>query len=106
VDHHHLEPLGVAAVDLVAGTPGLAALDHPATLAWAGSRRRQDAVVFGMLWIFAGLVFIGAVLWYWLRKIARALAATGAVQEAALNRAATNRGDRPISDDVDTRAIF
>lgn len=63
-------------------------------------------VVFSMFWIFLGLMFIGAVLWYWLRKISRGVTAGGAVIEAALNRAATNRGEPPVSDDVDTKAIF
>lgn len=58
------------------------------------------------MWIFAGLLVVAGVLWYWLRLIFRSLAATGAVIEAGLNRASTNRGDRPISDDVDVRRIF
>lgn len=55
---------------------------------------------------FLGCCVIAAVLWYWLRRIARTLLATGAVQEAAYNRAARNKGDTPISDDIDTRTLF
>lgn len=58
------------------------------------------------MWTFAGLLVVAAVLWYWLRWIARSLAATGSVIEAALNRAATNRGERPITDDIDPKSIF
>lgn len=56
--------------------------------------------------VFAGLLFVGAVLWYWLRKIFRSLQGTGAVIEATVNRAATIRGDAPVSDDIDTRFIY
>lgn len=58
------------------------------------------------MWTFAGLIFVGVVLWYWLRRIFRSMAATGAVIEAGLNRGAMNRGDRPISEDVDTTRLF
>lgn len=58
------------------------------------------------LGVFLGCCVIAGVLWYWLRKLVRVMAATGAVHEAALNRAATNRGDRPISDDVKASDIF
>jgi GDP-D-mannose dehydratase len=58
------------------------------------------------MWTFAGLLVVAYVLAYWLRKIYRSLQGMGAVHEAALNRAATNRGEAKISDDIDTRAIF
>lgn len=58
------------------------------------------------MWTFLGLVVVAGVLWYWLRRIARSLIATGAVIEASLNRAAVQRGETPISDQIDTRSIF
>lgn len=56
--------------------------------------------------IVLGCCVVAAVLWYWLRRIFRTLAGTGAVLEAGLNRAAVNRGDRPISEDVDVTTII
>lgn len=56
--------------------------------------------------ILVGCCILAGVLWYWLRRIFRTLAGTGAVLEAGLNRAAVNRGDRPISEDVDVRTII
>lgn len=58
------------------------------------------------VWTFFGLLCVAAVLWYWLRRIFRSLQGMGAVHEAALNRAATNRGESKISDDVDTTRIY
>lgn len=55
---------------------------------------------------FLGCCVIATVVGYWLRKIFRSLQGMGAIHEAALNRAATNRGDRPISEDVDTKSIY
>lgn len=55
---------------------------------------------------FLGCCVIALVVGYWLRLVVRALIATGAVHEAALNRAAKNRGDKPISDDIDTSRLF
>jgi len=55
---------------------------------------------------FLGCCVIAAVLWYWLRLAVRALTATCAVQEAALNRAARSRGEAPISDDIDPRTFL
>jgi hypothetical protein len=55
---------------------------------------------------FLGCCVIAAVVGYWLRRCARGLAVLCAIHEAALNRAATNRGDRPISEDIDTTRIF
>lgn len=66
---------------------------------------RAGGAYYPSMWTFAGLLVIAWVLWYWLRKIARVLASTGAVQEAAANRAAVGRGERPVSDDVDV-SIF
>jgi hypothetical protein len=48
---------------------------------------------------------IAAALSYWLRKIFRSLQGLGAVHEAALNRAARNRGEAPISSDIDVDSI-
>lgn len=58
------------------------------------------------MWTFAGLLVIAAVLWFWLRKLTRVNAATCAVIEAGLNRAAVNRGEKPVSDDIDTRTFL
>ena len=58
------------------------------------------------MWTFAGLLVVAIVLAYWLRKIYRSLQGMGAVHEAALNRAAQNRGENRISDDVDTTKIY
>lgn len=55
---------------------------------------------------FLGSCVIAAVLWYWLRRLFRSHQVLTAMIEAGLNRASTNRGDRPISDDVDTKRIF
>lgn len=56
--------------------------------------------------IFLGLLVVAGVLGYWLRRIYRALVGTLAVQEAALNRAARNRGEAQISDDIDKSRLF
>jgi hypothetical protein len=58
------------------------------------------------LGVVVGCCIIAAVLWYWLRLIARGIAATGAVLEATVNRAAKIRGDNPVSDDIDMRRVF
>jgi len=58
------------------------------------------------MWTFAGLVFIGAVLWYWLRRIFRSLQTLSAIHEATVNRAAKLRGDTPVSDDIDMTRIY
>lgn len=55
---------------------------------------------------FAGLLVVAGVLWYWLRRIWRTLSVLSAVVEAGLNRAATNRGEPWISDDIDHTRIF
>ena len=55
---------------------------------------------------FLGLVLIACVLGYWLRRIYRSLQGTSAVIEAGLNRAARNRGERQISDDIDFTRIY
>lgn len=58
------------------------------------------------MWIFAGFVVLAAVAWYWLRKIARALLAMGAVHEATVNRAASLRGDPPVTTEASAKHIF
>lgn len=58
------------------------------------------------MWTFVGLVFIGGVLWYWLRKATRLLFVISAMFEAGMNRAARNRGESKVSDDVDATRIL
>lgn len=55
---------------------------------------------------FVGLLVIACVLGYWLRKIFRSLQTLLAVIEAALNRAARNRGESKVSDDIDFTRIY
>lgn len=55
---------------------------------------------------FLGCCVIAVAVGYWLRKVYRSLQGMGAVIEAGLNRAASNRGEPKISDDVDTRSIY
>lgn len=52
------------------------------------------------------IIFVGCVLWYWLRKITRALAVTGAVQAAAADRAATARGEPPVTGDINVDSVM
>lgn len=55
------------------------------------------------MWFFAGCLFVGAVLWYWLRRVARILDAVGVVFEATINRTLSKRGEPPIVSDEDAR---
>lgn len=55
---------------------------------------------------FLGACVIAVVVGYWLRKIARALAVTGAVQSAAADRAARSRGEPPVTEDINVDSVM
>lgn len=49
------------------------------------------------MWTLIGCVFLGAVLWYWLRRISRMLHVVAIVFERIANRAAMRNGGEPIT---------
>lgn len=47
-----------------------------------------------------GLLVVAAVLWYWLRRLTRAVVALMAIIEASVNRVAQKNGESPIINDI------
>lgn len=59
-----------------------------------------------MPWTALAIVFATVVIGYWLRRIARVLAVTGAVQSAAADRAAKMRGEPPVTEDINVDSVI